>query len=104
MTDEIFYEGELNEKRISAYKKLAENYRIQEGTVRDIFSQGIVFSVSRTAAHTAALLDENKRLKLALYTITRTYDEYGPTAVIAMNKVAETVLEESGFDPSKETL
>ena len=58
MTDEIFYKGELNENRISAYKKLAENYRVEEGTVRDIFSQGIAFAVSHTAAHTAVLREE----------------------------------------------
>jgi len=59
---------------------------------------------SHTAAHTAALREENERLKLALYTITRAYDDCGPMATMVMNKVAKTVLEEIGFDPSKEKL
>jgi len=69
MTDEIFYKDELNEKRISAYKKLAENYRVQEGTVRDIFSEGIAFACTHTAAHTAALRERVKELeaKIAAY-------------------------------------
>lgn len=34
------YEGELNTKRIKAYKALCEQYNLEEGTVRDIFCKG----------------------------------------------------------------
>lgn len=35
------YSGEMNTKRIAAYKKLADDYNLSEGTVRDIFCAGI---------------------------------------------------------------
>lgn len=66
MTDEIFYEGELNWKRIATYKKLSDNYGVQEGTVRDIFSQGITFACTHTQAHTAALQERVKELEAKL--------------------------------------
>ena len=34
------YAGELNTKRIKAYKILHEQYNVEEGTVRDIFCKG----------------------------------------------------------------
>ena len=34
------YAGELNTKRIKAYKTLHEQYNLEEGTVRDIFCKG----------------------------------------------------------------
>lgn len=34
------YSGELNTERISMYKKLSEQYNIEESTVRDIFNAG----------------------------------------------------------------
>ena len=34
------YSGKLNTMRIKKYKKLAEEYNISEGTVRDIFCKG----------------------------------------------------------------
>ena len=34
------YSGELNTERISTYKKLSEQYNIEESTVRDIFNAG----------------------------------------------------------------
>jgi hypothetical protein len=34
------YAGELNTKRIKAYKMLHEQYNLEEGTVRDIFCKG----------------------------------------------------------------
>lgn len=34
------YRGKLNAKRIKKYKKLAQLYNIQEGTVRDLFCSG----------------------------------------------------------------
>jgi hypothetical protein len=34
------YAGELNTKRIRAYKMLHKQYNIEEGTVRDIFCSG----------------------------------------------------------------
>lgn len=34
------YAGELNTKRIKAYKALHEQYNLEEGTVRDIFCKG----------------------------------------------------------------
>ena len=34
------YEGELNTKRIKTYKRLAQDYNVDEGTVRDIFCKG----------------------------------------------------------------
>lgn len=45
---------------------------------------------------------ENKRLKLALYTITRAYKDYGIKGVFSIVEVAQKVLDEVGFDPSKE--
>ena len=37
---DIYQLGELNTKRIARYRKLAENYTIEESTVRDIFCKG----------------------------------------------------------------
>ena len=34
------YAGELNTKRIKAYRLLHEQYNLEEGTVRDIFCKG----------------------------------------------------------------
>lgn len=34
------YEGELNRKRIKAYKALHEQYNLEESTVRNIFCKG----------------------------------------------------------------
>ena len=34
------YAGELNTKRIKAYRLLHEQYNLDEGTVRDIFCKG----------------------------------------------------------------
>jgi len=34
------YSGKLNAKRIKKYKKLAQLYNVEEGTVRDIFCSG----------------------------------------------------------------
>jgi hypothetical protein len=34
------YAGELNTKRIKAYRLLHEKYNLEEGTVRDIFCEG----------------------------------------------------------------
>lgn len=34
------YAGELNTKRIKAYKVLHEQYNLEKGTVRDIFCKG----------------------------------------------------------------
>ena len=34
------YAGDLNTKRIKAYKMLAEQYRVDESTVRDCFCKG----------------------------------------------------------------
>ncbi len=35
------YVGDLNQKRISAYKDLGEQYNLKPSTVRDIFCEGI---------------------------------------------------------------
>lgn len=44
MTDEKFYTGKLNEERVAYYKRVANQYNIKEGAVRDIFSMGIAFA------------------------------------------------------------
>ena len=35
------YKGDLNSERIKTYKRISEDYNVEEGTVRDIFSKGI---------------------------------------------------------------
>jgi hypothetical protein len=37
------YSGALNEKRIRAYRKFAEGYTVDEGTIRDAFCAGADF-------------------------------------------------------------
>lgn len=43
------YSGALNEERIAKYRKLAKDYYIQEGTVRDIFCAGADWALSLAA-------------------------------------------------------
>lgn len=45
-TDDFHTIGELNNKRIEAYNKIANDYNIDLGTIRDIFSLGINFAVA----------------------------------------------------------
>lgn len=40
MKTNIYELGPLNTERIAKYRKLAEDYNIEEGTVRDIFCKG----------------------------------------------------------------
>jgi hypothetical protein len=39
------YASELNTERIATYRKLAEDYKIEEGTVRDIFCKGAEWGI-----------------------------------------------------------
>jgi hypothetical protein len=48
MKSEDIYGGKLNLERISAYKELAKEYRLQEGTVRDIFCKGAEWGIGIT--------------------------------------------------------
>jgi len=50
MDKEIFYQGDLNTKRIAAYNKLANDYNVSVSTVREIFSAGIGFACESTPA------------------------------------------------------
>jgi hypothetical protein len=48
MKAEDIYGGKLNLERISAYKELAKEYRLREGTVRDIFCKGAEWGIGIT--------------------------------------------------------
>jgi hypothetical protein len=48
MKTEDIYVGSLNNERIAAYKELAKEYNLREGTVRDIFCKGAEWGIGIT--------------------------------------------------------
>lgn len=53
--------GDLNTKRILAYKSLAGNFNVPVSVIQDIFSEGIEFAVENIQEAKAAIGSENKR-------------------------------------------
>ena len=78
---DIYQLGDLNTERIAKYRKLAEDYTIDEGTVRDIFCLGAEWG-----------LEICKRFNP---------DNDGNIAYVIYDKIKETFLDNSDYFTTK---